>query len=178
MAGSSAVTTNLEDVPSVDLITVLLRHMKCSTKANKRLILIGPPESGKGTQSPIIKDDYCLCHMATGDILGAAVSAKTHLGVKAKEAMDKGELVFDDLVVGIIGEAVKKPSCQKGFILDGFPRTGPSREGLHSLASVYMLQSVCFHVAYCICYSRSAFFGICVYVTVGIPLMMGEVTGE
>ncbi|EMS55707.1 Adenylate kinase B [Triticum urartu] len=82
-----------------------------------------PPGSGKGTQSPLIKDEYCLCHLATGDMLRAAVAAKTPLGIKAKEAMDKGELVSDDLVVGIIDEAMKKPSCQKGFILDGFPRT-------------------------------------------------------
>ncbi|KOM32708.1 hypothetical protein LR48_Vigan01g226400 [Vigna angularis] len=147
--------SNLEDVPSLDLMTELLRRFKCSSKPDKRLILIGPPGSGKGTQSPIIKDEYCLCHLATGDMLRAAVAAKTPLGVKAKEAMDKawdpiwnleftfftmytleerlligyyvtifqGELVSDDLVVGIIDEAMKKPSCQKGFILDGFPRT-------------------------------------------------------
>ncbi|GFY91540.1 adenylate kinase family protein [Actinidia rufa] len=83
----------------------------------------GPPGSGKGTQSPIIKDEYCLCHLATGDMLRAAVAAKTPLGIKAKEAMDKAKLVSDDLVVGIIDEAMKKPTCQKGFILDGFPRT-------------------------------------------------------
>ncbi|KAK8684432.1 hypothetical protein V6N13_040461 [Hibiscus sabdariffa] len=114
---------NLEDVPSESLMSELLRRMKCATKPDKRLILIGPPGSGKGTQSPIIKDEYCLCHLATGDMLRSAVAAKTPLGVKAKEAMDKGELVSDDLVVGIIDEAMKKPSCQKGFILDGFPRT-------------------------------------------------------
>ncbi|XVE85267.1 hypothetical protein DITRI_Ditri17bG0078500 [Diplodiscus trichospermus] len=118
---SSAAT--LEDVPSVDIMTELLRRFKCSSKPDKRLILIGPPGSGKGTQSPIIKDDNCLCHLATGDMLRAAVAAKTPLGIKAKEAMDKGELVSDDLVVGIIDEAMKKPSCHKGFILDGFPRT-------------------------------------------------------
>ncbi|KAJ9676681.1 hypothetical protein PVL29_021952 [Vitis rotundifolia] len=116
-------SANLEDIPTVDLMTELLRRMKCSTKPDKRLILIGPPGSGKGTQSPIIKDEYCLCHLATGDMLRAAVAAKTPLGIKAKEAMEKGELVSDDLVVGIIDEAIKKPSCQKGFILDGFPRT-------------------------------------------------------
>ncbi|KAK1565586.1 hypothetical protein Q3G72_030140 [Acer saccharum] len=121
MATSS--TLNLEDVPSTDLMSELLRRMKCSSKPDKRLILIGPPGSGKGTQSPIIKDEFCLCHLATGDMLRAAVAAKTPLGIKAKEAMDKGELVSDDLVVGIIDEAMKKPSCQKGFILDGFPRT-------------------------------------------------------
>ncbi|KAF2302636.1 hypothetical protein GH714_000510 [Hevea brasiliensis] len=92
-------------------------------KKKKKKKSKSPPGSGKGTQSPIIKDEYCLCHLATGDMLRAAVAAKTPLGVKAKEAMDKGELVTDDLVVGIIDEAMKKPSCQKGFILDGFPRT-------------------------------------------------------
>ncbi|RWR72040.1 adenylate kinase 4 [Cinnamomum micranthum f. kanehirae] len=113
-----ASSVDLAEIPSVDLMTELLRRLKCSNKPDKRLILIG-----KGTQSPIIKDEYCLCHLATGDMLRAAVAAKTPLGVKAKEAMDKGELVSDDLVVGIIDEAIKKPSCLKGFILDGFPRT-------------------------------------------------------
>lgn len=87
------------------------------------LDLAGPPGSGKGTQSPVIKDEFCLCHLSTGDMLRAAVAAKSPLGVKAKEAMDKGELVSDDLVVGIMDEAMNRPKCQKGFILDGFPRT-------------------------------------------------------
>ncbi|CAN4087960.1 unnamed protein product [Withania somnifera] len=126
----STTSVNLEDVPSESLMSELLRRMKCSSKPDKRLILIGPPGSGKGTQSPIIKDEYCLCHLATGDMLRAAVAAKTPLGIKAKEAMDKGELVSDDLVVGIIDEALKKPSCQKGFILDGFPRTVVQAEKL------------------------------------------------
>ncbi|OMO71729.1 Adenylate kinase [Corchorus olitorius] len=86
MASSSV---NLEDVPSESLMSELLRRMKCATKPDKRLILIGPPGSGKGTQSPIIKDEYCLCHLATGDMLRAAVAAKTPLGLQAKEAMDK-----------------------------------------------------------------------------------------
>ncbi|CAH1423210.1 unnamed protein product [Lactuca virosa] len=131
MATSAAA--NLEDVASVDLMTELLRRMKCSTKPDKRLILVGPPGSGKGTQSPIIKDEYCLCHLATGDMLRAAVAAKTPLGVKAKEAMEKGQLVSDDLVVGIINEALEKPSCQKGFILDGFPRTVVQAEKLDEM---------------------------------------------
>ncbi|TYH40117.1 hypothetical protein ES332_D12G225000v1 [Gossypium tomentosum] len=120
MASSSV---NLEEIPSESLMNELLRRMKCAPKPEKRLILIGPPGSGKGTQSAIIKDEHCLCHLAAGDMLRAAVSAKTPLGIKAKEALDKGELVSDDLVVGIIDEAMKKPSCKKGFILDGFPRT-------------------------------------------------------
>ncbi|KAJ9709773.1 hypothetical protein PVL29_001302 [Vitis rotundifolia] len=131
MGSSSGVV--LEEIPSVDLMTELLRRMKCSSKPDKRLILVGPPGSGKGTQSPIIKDEYCLCHLATGDMLRAAVAAKTPLGIKAKEAMDKGELVSDDLVVGIIDEAMKKPSCQKGFILDGFPRTVVQAEKLDEM---------------------------------------------
>ncbi|KAL8478564.1 hypothetical protein ACS0TY_030451 [Phlomoides rotata] len=118
-----SAAANLEDVQSVDLMTELLRRMKCESKPDKRLILVGPPGSGKGTQSPILKDEYCLCHLATGDMLRAAVAAKTALGIKAKETMEKGELVSDDLVVGIIDDALKKPSCHKGFILDGFPRT-------------------------------------------------------
>ncbi|KAH1074681.1 hypothetical protein J1N35_027009 [Gossypium stocksii] len=119
----ASISVNLEEIPSESLMNELLRRMKCAPKPEKRLILIGPPGSGKGTQSPIIKDEHCLCHLATGDMLRAAVSAKTPLGIKAKEAMDKGELVSDDLVVGIIDEAMKKPSCKKGFILDGVPRT-------------------------------------------------------
>ncbi|GLT38402.1 hypothetical protein SLA2020_126580 [Shorea laevis] len=128
---TSAVS--LEDVPSVDIMTELLRRLKCSSKPDKRLVLIGPPGSGKGTQSPIIKDEYCLCHLATGDMLRAAVAAKTPLGVKAKEAMDKGQLVSDDLVFGIIDEAMKKPSCQRGFILDGFPRTAVQAQKLDEM---------------------------------------------
>ncbi|PKU72711.1 Adenylate kinase B [Dendrobium catenatum] len=99
----------------------------------KEIRVLGPPGSGKGTQSPIIKEEYCLCHLATGDMLRAAVAAKTPLGVKAKEAMEKGELVSDDLVVGIIDEAIKRPSCQKGFILDGFPRTVVQAEKLDDM---------------------------------------------
>uniref|UniRef100_J3MVV0 adenylate kinase n=1 Tax=Oryza brachyantha TaxID=4533 RepID=J3MVV0_ORYBR len=75
-----------------------------------------PPGCGKGTQSPLIKYEFFLCHLT-------AVAAKTPLGIKAKQAMDKAELVSDDLVLGIIDEAMKKTSCQKGFILDGYPRT-------------------------------------------------------
>ncbi|XP_016743320.1 adenylate kinase 4-like [Gossypium hirsutum] len=120
-------SVNLEEIPSESLMNELLHRMTCAPKPDKCLILIGPPGFGKGTQSPIIKDEHCLwlsqCPLATGDMLKAAVFAKTPLGIKAKKAMDKGELISDDLVVGIIDEAMKKPSCKKGFIFDGFPRT-------------------------------------------------------
>ncbi|XP_039122646.1 adenylate kinase 4-like [Dioscorea cayenensis subsp. rotundata] len=132
MASGSGVV-DLADVPSVDLMTELLRRMKCASKPDRRLIFIGPPGSGKGTQSPFLKDEYCLCNLATGDMLRAAVAAKTPLGLKAKEAMDKGKLVSDELVIGIIDEAMKRPSCQKGFILDGFPRTVTQAEKLDQM---------------------------------------------
>lgn len=128
-----ASSANLADVPAADIFHELLRRMNCAPKPEKRLIMIGPPGCGKGTQSPIIKEEHCLCHLATGDMLRAAVAAKTPLGVKAKEAMDKGALVTDDLVVGIIDEAIARPSCQKGFILDGFPRTVVQAEKLDAM---------------------------------------------
>jgi adenylate kinase len=117
------MAAQLDDVPNEALFGELLRRMKCASKSEKRLILVGPPGGGKGTQAPIIKEEHCLCHLATGDMLRAAVQKQTPLGLEAKAAMDKGALVSDDLVVGIIDEALKRPSCSKGFILDGFPRT-------------------------------------------------------
>lgn len=118
-----ATAAQLEDVPNDTLFHELMRRMRCAPKQEKRVILVGPPGCGKGTQSPILKEEHCLCHLATGDMLRAAVAQQTPLGLEAKAAMDKGALVSDDLVVGIIDEALKRPSCAKGFILDGFPRT-------------------------------------------------------
>ncbi|KAG0561298.1 hypothetical protein M758_9G052600 [Ceratodon purpureus] len=118
-----ASAAQLEDVPNDTLFHELMRRMRCAPKQEKRIILVGPPGCGKGTQSPILKEEHCLCHLATGDMLRAAVAQQTPLGLEAKAAMDKGALVSDDLVVGIIDEALQRPSCAKGFILDGFPRT-------------------------------------------------------
>lgn len=118
-----AAAAQLEDVPNDSLFHEVMRRLKCAPKQEKRVILVGPPGCGKGTQSPILKEEHCLCHLATGDMLRAAVAQKTPLGLEAKAAMEKGALVSDDLVVGIIDDALKRPSCSKGFILDGFPRT-------------------------------------------------------
>ncbi|KAK6389053.1 adenylate kinase, partial [Oleoguttula sp. CCFEE 5521] len=101
-----------------------------------RLILIGPPGAGKGTQAPKIKDKYCVCHLATGDMLRAQVAAKTDLGRQAKKIMDEGKLVSDEIMVGMIqNELDNNKECQNGFILDGFPRTVPQAAKLDSMLS-------------------------------------------
>lgn len=97
------------------------------------LILFGPPGAGKGTQAQFIMDRYNVVQLSTGDMLRAAVAAGTELGKKAKAIMDAGELVADDLIIGIIGDRIGEPDCANGFILDGFPRTLAQAEGLDGL---------------------------------------------
>lgn len=97
--------------------------------------MIGPPGSGKGTQAPRIKDELCLCQLSTGDMLRDAVAQGTELGKKAKEIMDRGELVSDEIVIGLIDEASKQPECEKGLLLDGFPRTAVQAEKLDQMLS-------------------------------------------
>lgn len=88
-----------------------------------RLILLGPPGSGKGTQANLLQDKFSIPKISTGDILRAAVEDDTELGKRAKKFMDKGELVPDEVVIGLIKERIVEPDCEAGFILDGFPRT-------------------------------------------------------
>jgi len=124
---------DLSDLPVESLIKELRRRIDCVNAPEARIVLLGPPGSGKGTQAPKIKRDQCICHLATGDILRKAVEAKTPLGVKAKEAMLRGALVSDELVVGIISDALKAPECRNGFVLDGFPRTIAQAEMLDEM---------------------------------------------
>ncbi|KAG2080737.1 adenylate kinase [Suillus cothurnatus] len=89
-----------------------------------RTILIGPPGAGKGTQAPQIRDQFCVCHLATGDMLREQIAKKTELGRMAKKVMDTGELVTDDIVVNMIKDQLENNTeCKNGFVLDGFPRT-------------------------------------------------------
>lgn len=97
------------------------------------LIIFGPPGAGKGTQAVNISDRYGVVHISTGDILRGALNNGTELGLKAKEYMDKGELVPDDLVIRIIKDRVKEQDCQNGFLLDGFPRTLPQADALDTM---------------------------------------------
>jgi adenylate kinase len=94
------------------------------------LILLGPPGSGKGTQGERLQEDYRLPYYATGDILRAAVKEGTELGRQAREYMDRGDLVPDEVIIGAIGERVQSEEASDGFILDGFPRTVPQAEAL------------------------------------------------
>ncbi|KAH9969233.1 adenylate kinase 1 [Russula compacta] len=99
-----------------------------------RTILIGPPGAGKGTQAPRIRDDFCVCHLATGDMLREQVAKRTALGVEAKKIMDAGGLVSDDIMVGMIRDQLENNgACKNGFVLDGFPRTVPQAEKLDAM---------------------------------------------
>jgi len=101
-----------------------------------RTILVGPPGAGKGTQAPKIRDKYCICHLATGDMLREQVSQKTPLGVEAKKIMDAGGLVSDEIMVGMIRDQLENnKACKNGFVLDGFPRTVPQAEKLDGMLS-------------------------------------------
>ncbi|MDA9213962.1 adenylate kinase [Bacteroidia bacterium] len=101
------------------------------------LILFGPPGAGKGTQSEQLIDAYDLKHISTGDLLRAERKAGTELGVKANEYIAKGELVPDEVVVGMVRNFMKEHSSSKGFIFDGFPRTTPQAEALDNLLSEF-----------------------------------------
>ena len=97
------------------------------------IVLFGPPGAGKGTQSEKLIDKYNLVHLSTGDILRSELSAQTPLGIEAKKFMDKGELVPDEVVIGMIDFKLDKNKSAKGFIFDGFPRTTAQAEALDKL---------------------------------------------
>jgi len=95
-----------------------------------RLILLGPPGAGKGTQAAFIKEAYGIPQISTGDMLRAAVKAGTPLGLAAKKVMDAGGLVSDDIIIGLVQDRLKEPDCAGGYLFDGFPRTIPQAEAM------------------------------------------------
>ncbi|HEX9182427.1 MAG TPA: adenylate kinase [Burkholderiales bacterium] len=95
-----------------------------------RLILLGPPGAGKGTQAAFITQRYGIPQISTGDMLRAAIEARTPLGRAAKRLMDAGQLVADDVILKLVAERLKRPDCAKGYLFDGFPRTLPQAEAM------------------------------------------------
>lgn len=109
----------------------------------KRLIFLGPPGAGKGTQAMILSESYQIPHISTGDILRAAVKAETTLGIKARSYIDQGELVPDDLILDLIKERLSQSDTQEGWILDGFPRNVSQASFLEKLLQELQLSADC-----------------------------------
>ncbi|GLQ71378.1 adenylate kinase [Vibrio sp. vnigr-6D03] len=99
-----------------------------------RIILLGAPGAGKGTQAQFIMEKYGIPQISTGDMLRAAIKAGTELGKQAKAVIDAGQLVSDDIILGLIKERIAESDCEKGFLLDGFPRTIPQADGLKEMS--------------------------------------------
>lgn len=93
---------DLSEVPNNELFAEFQRRTRCAEQPERNIIFVGPPGAGKGSVAPKMVDKYCICHLSTGDMLRAAVTAGTELGKKAKDIMSRGELVPDDLVIGLI----------------------------------------------------------------------------
>lgn len=135
--------STIEDLKkTVERLATRVHELEASAKAriapqvpqSIRMVLIGPPGAGKGTQAPNLVEKYCACHLATGDMLRSQVQQQTPLGVEAKKIMDAGGLVSDDIMVNMIrSELENNKKCSNGFILDGFPRTIPQAEKLDEM---------------------------------------------
>ncbi len=112
------------------VFALIAKRKERTGELKMKLVLLGPPGAGKGTQAAAIIDTYHIPQISTGDILREAVSRGSKLGLEAKKFMDSGRLVPDEVVIGLIRERIKEKDCEKGFILDGFPRTIAQAEAL------------------------------------------------
>ena len=126
---------SLQNATLEQLQTEIKRRESCLQMPKRNLILLGPPGSGKGTQSGFIMDRFCYCQLSTGDLLRDNISRKTPVGLKAKDFMDKGALVPDEVVNELILNAINSPSCERGVIFDGYPRNQAQAENLDNLLS-------------------------------------------
>ncbi|MBO4562574.1 MAG: adenylate kinase [Clostridia bacterium] len=109
-----------------------------------KLILLGPPGAGKGTQAAKIAERYSLAHISTGDMLRAEIASETPLGIRAKALIEAGELVPDDIIIGMVENRIQQPDCENGFLLDGFPRTIAQAESLMEFSDID--RAVCIEV--------------------------------
>ena len=105
----------------------------------KKMIFLGPPNAGKGTIGAKIVDKFGLTHISTGDMFRENIKNQTPLGVEAKKLIDQGQLVPDDITVKMVEDRLSKPDCEKGFILDGFPRTTPQAEALDKITDIELV---------------------------------------
>ena len=103
------------------------------------MVLLGPPGAGKGTQAKLLREQFGACQISTGDILRQAVVDKTPLGREAQVYLSRGQLVPDNVIVGLVGERLKEKECENGFVLDGFPRTLPQAESLENILKTMRL---------------------------------------
>ncbi len=106
-----------------------------------RLILLGPPGAGKGTQANFIREAYGIPQISTGDMLRTAVKAGTPLGVAAKKVMDSGALVSDEIIIALVKERLKEPDCAGGYLFDGFPRTIPQADAMRDADVAHRLRA-------------------------------------